>query len=136
MWVYANSLHWDSCLFFSGTDNIAYMRLVPQAVGGHLRFGIAAASFDDEQFVDAGIALPTGRWTHVAVTLQGNTAKLYVDGQVAGSSDQILLSPRQVGDGLSLLGRDAVHPSFNGRIQDFRVYSRALSDSEIAALAT
>lgn len=136
MWVYANSLHWDSCLFFIGTDNIAYMRLAPQAGGGHLRFGIAGASYNDEQFVEAGIALPTGRWTHVAVTLQGNTAKLYIDGQVAGSSDQLLLSPRQVGDGLSLLGRDAVHPSFNGRIQDFRVYSRALSDSEIVALAT
>ena len=132
MWTYVNALHWDSCLLFVGQDGMAYMRLVPQ--GGHLRFAICAASYKDEQAVDAARPLPTGRWVHVAVTLQGTKASLYVDGKLEASQDNILLSPRQLGDQLRLLGRDTVHPAFNGRIQDFRLYSGALSAAEIASL--
>ena len=50
-------------------------------------------------------------------------------------SDDILLSPRQVGDQVTFLGRNWAHPSFNGRIQDFRVHAGALSAAEVAALA-
>ncbi|WP_354123150.1 LamG domain-containing protein [Burkholderia ambifaria] len=79
-------------------------------------------------------ALPIRRWVHLAVTLQGNTCRLYVDGTEAGKSDDILLSPRQVGDQVTFLGRNWSHPSFNGRIQGFRVYAGALSAAEVAAL--
>jgi hypothetical protein len=36
---------------------------------------------------------------------------------------------------VTFLGRNWAHPSFNGRIQDFRVHSGALSAAEIALLA-
>jgi len=47
----------------------------------------------------------------------------------------MLLSPRQVGDQVAFLGRNWAHPSFDGRIQDFRVYAGALSAAEVAVLA-
>jgi hypothetical protein len=79
--------------------------------------------------------MPVRRWVHVAVTLRGNTGRLYVDGTEVAKSDSIRLSPRQVGDQVAFLGRGWGLPSFNGRIQDFRVRVGALSAAEIATLA-
>jgi hypothetical protein len=79
--------------------------------------------------------MPIRRWVHVAVTLRGNTARLYVDGKEVAKSDDILLSPRQVGDQVAFLGRNWGHPSFDGRIQGFRVEAGAWSAAEIEALA-
>jgi len=135
LWAYANSLHWDSCMFFAGHDGFSYMRIAPQAGKGGLRFAICAAGHNDEQAVEAPSPMPTRRWVHVAVTLKGTTGRLYVDGSEAASSDAIFLSPRQVGDQVTFLGRNWAHPSFNGRMQDFRVHAGALSAAEIAGLA-
>ena len=79
--------------------------------------------------------MPIRRWVHVAFTLKGTTGTIYLDGQQAASSDAIFLSPRQVGDQVAFLGRNWGHPSFNGRIQDFRVHAGAQGAAEIAAMA-
>jgi hypothetical protein len=136
LWAYANGLRWDTCLFFAGQDAFSCMFIAPKAgAGGVLRFGIFGATHNDAQVVEAPWAMPIRRWVHVAVTLSGNTARLYVDGKEVAKSDDILLSPRQVGDQVAFLGRNWAHPSFDGRIQGFRVEAGALSAGEIAALA-
>jgi hypothetical protein len=136
LWAYANGLRWDTSLFFAGQDAFSCMFIAPKAgAAGVLRFGIFGATHNDAQVVEAPWALPIRRWVHVAVTLRGNTARLYADGKEVGRSDDILLSPRQVGDQVAFLGRNWAHPSFDGRIQGFRVQAGALSDAEIAALA-
>jgi len=138
MWTFANApLHWDTCLLFMGLDGGRCMFLAPLAGrnGGRLRFAITGSGVNDEQAVEADEALPFRRWVHVAVTLRGGTAKIYIDGRLAGSDDSFVLSPHQLIDQKRLLGWDGGHASFNGRIQDFRFYSMALSDAEIAGLA-
>lgn len=134
LWAYANSLRWDSCLFFAGNDGFSYMRIAPKA-GRGMRFGICAAGHNDEQAVETAGFMPIRRWVHVAFTLQGSTGRLYLDGKEVARSDGIALSPRQVGDQVAFLGRNWAHPSFDGRIQAFRVDAGALSAAEIAALA-
>lgn len=133
MWAYANSLRWDSCLLFAGNDAFSCMYIAPKA-GNGLRFGIYGATHNDSQVVEAPWFMPIRRWVHVAVTLRGNTGRLYVDGTEVAKSDSIFLSPRQVGDQVTFLGRNWGHPSFDGRIQDFRVHAGALSAAEVAAL--
>ena len=138
MWTFANApLHWNTCLLFIGLDGGACMFLAPLAgrSGGRLRFAITGSGVNDEQAVEADQALPFRRWVHVAVTLRGGTGKIYIDGRLAGQDDSFVLSPRQLLDQKRLLGWDAGHSSFDGRIQDFRFYSRALSDAEVAVLA-
>jgi hypothetical protein len=135
LWAYANGLHWDSCMLFAGTDAFSCLFISPQGGAGGLRFGIYGATANDAHVVEAPSAMPIRRWVHVAVTLQGTTGRLYVDGKEVASSSDILLSPRQVGDQVTFLGRNWGHPPFNGRIQDFRVHAGALSAAEIAKLA-
>jgi hypothetical protein len=134
LWANANSLRWDTSLFFAGQDAFSCMFIAPKAGPGVMRFGIFGATHNDAQVVEAPWAMPIRRWVHVAVTLQGNTGRLYVDGTEVAKSDDILLSPRQVGDQVAFLGRNWAHPSFDGRIQDFRVHAGALSAAEVAAL--
>ncbi|MED5620745.1 LamG-like jellyroll fold domain-containing protein [Ideonella sp. BN130291] len=134
MWAYANSLRWDSSLFFVGRDAFSCMFIAPKA-GRGLRFGIFGATHNDAQILEAPWFMPIRRWVHLAVTLRGTTGRLYVDGTEVARSDDILLSPRQVGDQVAFLGRNWAHPSFDGRIQGLRVSAGALSAAEVAALA-
>lgn len=112
------------------------MALTPRPNHGRgLHFVIYGATGNDEQVVEAPWFMPVRRWVHVAITLRGNTARMYVDGNEVGKSDVFRLSPRQVGDQVSFIGRSYWGQSFDGRIQDFRVHAGALSAAEVAALA-
>ena len=81
----------------------------------------------------ANVALDTS-WHHVAGTISGGTAHLYVDGVERTSVSTV--TPLAAGSTPLFIGRDASGASsFTGAIDDLRVYPRALSASEIAALA-
>lgn len=78
-------------------------------------------------------------WHHVAVTLKYTgtvgTATFYLDGAPKGTKT-ISASSTEAGTGALVIGArqaSGLEP-FGGRIDDVRVYSRALSDAEIQAL--
>ncbi|HEY6099698.1 MAG TPA: LamG domain-containing protein [Anaeromyxobacter sp.] len=84
--------------------------------------------------------LPSGRWTHLAATYDGERAVLYLDGIVAGEArvDPFDGSrgPVFVGARPDPAGRRArFAPLFDGRMDDLRVYRGALSPEEVAAIA-
>lgn len=138
VWVYSNQAVANTRIFDFGFNDVTYMSLVPGAARGGIRFMVTtASSFQGEQGFNTAQSLPTGRWVHVAVTLSGTVGTIYVDGTAAGSADGILLAPWQLGTTPdNWLGRShyAADPRFNGRMQDLRIYSGALSATEIAAL--
>jgi len=90
---------------------------------------------DTSGWSDTGQALPLDEWTHIVVTRDEttSTATVYVDGteattapwQVPTSNDR----PLFIGD-----RADGEGPPFNGLIDDVRIYSRALSASEVQSL--
>jgi len=79
---------------------------------------------------------PAGEWHHLAGTFDGTTLRAYYDGGPVGSTsgDPLVYTPEEIRIGCD---RDmAVELGFwSGSIDDVRLYSRALTPSEIAALA-
>jgi hypothetical protein len=127
--------------FGSGTSN--YMFLSTQYTGtapngAKPRFAIRTASVN-EQGLNSSIALTGNAWNHLAVTLSGNTATLYVNGSVAATNTGVTLRPSSLGNTSQNYLADSQwsgDPYFNGGIDDFRIYGRALSASEIGAFQT
>ena len=74
--------------------------------------------------------LPVNTWSHLAATYDGATLRFYLNGVLAGSAPatgSIIVSanPLRIG-GNSIWGE-----YFNGRIDEVRIYNRALSVTEI-----
>ncbi len=99
---------------------------------GKLRCDIRANGVT--QMITAPAPLPTGVWTHVALTLDGQNGIIYVNGAPV-VTNAATLSPLDVEAQTNHLGRSKfiADPYFNGQIASFRVYGRALSPVEIAA---
>ena len=117
--------------FGTGTDN--YMFLAPTN-GSVLRFAIRTPAVGEQQL--SASPLPTGVWSHVAVTLSGNTATLYVNGVSVATNTAVTLRPSSLGNTTNnWIGRaQFADPYFNGKVDDFRIYNRALNTTEIARL--
>ena len=81
-------------------------------------------------------AVPLGAYSHVAAVRNGSTMMLYVNGEVK-KVDSSFLSDNFVRFGRMQLGRvnNSTARDFCGRIDDVRVYGRALSAEEIRELA-
>lgn len=81
------------------------------------------------------------RWIHMAGTYDGNLMKLYIDGEEIGQrslSGNINLDPnRPLTIGVEENGGGHVPENpFDGRIDEIRIYNRALAASEIAEIAS
>jgi len=120
--------------FGDGTDR--YLFLSPRASSGKLRFAITTAGNGNEQILDAPSALPTNSWTHVAVTVEPGRGLLYVNAQPVATNNNMTLSPWEVLARSNYIGKSQwPDPLFNGRIDSFRSFGRALSGEEIRDLA-
>ena len=78
--------------------------------------------------------LPTaGAWHHVAYVLNGSNKYLYIDGSQAATSTANVdtMAQSRINVGRSAAGTDY----WPGKVDEVRIYNRALSSTEIAALA-
>jgi hypothetical protein len=82
---------------------------------------------------DSTVTVPTGQWTHVAVTYDGTTAKFYIDGEFASS--QLLGNAGTGNNDLITIGADFTEGDseypFAGHIDELRIYNRELGPSEM-----
>ncbi|WP_372663714.1 LamG-like jellyroll fold domain-containing protein [Cohnella sp.] len=132
-WVNLDTASNWTRIFDFGSGTATNMFLTPKnGVNGKIRFGIKYNG-SAEQIIDGQAALPTGGWHHVAVTLNGPTGTLYVNGVQVGINNAMTLKPSTLGATTqNWIGRSQYpDPYLDGRVDDFRIYNRALTASEV-----
>ncbi len=123
-----------------GDVGVTYFFLTPFASTGSSNFARATISTNwilgETPWLDWTNTLPTNIQQHVAVTyspVRGIT-KFYINGApVASGAATIKLA--QITDANNWLARSqfTMDPYFNGRFNEFRIYSGLLSDADVAA---
>jgi hypothetical protein len=85
---------------------------------------------EGEQTLVGGASMVTNTWTHLAATYDGRMQRLYVNGDEVASRAQT--GPIQGSADPFRLGGNSVRGEyFQGRIDEVRIYNRALTASEI-----
>jgi hypothetical protein len=124
-------------IFDFGTGETVNMFLTPSnGTTNGMRFAITTGGSGAESQLTASNRLATG-WHHIAVVINGDTRamQLYLDDVVVASGPTAVL-PKDLGNTTqNWLGRSQYPDAYyNGSLDDFRIYSRALSAQEIRAL--
>ncbi len=81
-------------------------------------------------------ALPQGRWSHLAMTYDGTSMTLYVNGAKAGSVKAAKLPYNSSGKLLIGATDVSTNQNFAGGLDDVRLYGRVLTASELQTLGT
>lgn len=134
----ASNASWQR-LFDIGSGSNASMFLTLND-GTELRYAITTSGAGGEQRLNSSTkTLPLNQWSLVTVTVAGTTGTLYVNGQAVATNSAMTVHPSAFGQstknyiGKSQYGGD---PALNATVDDFNIYSRALSAAEVAALAS
>jgi hypothetical protein len=125
-------------VFDFGSSTTVNMFLTPHTTTtGFLRFAITTGGNGAEQALNGTAALPTGVWKHVVVVLGSSGGILYIDGAQVATNAALALRPSDLGATTNnWIGRSqyAADPYFDGEIDDFRLYLRALTAGEVTTL--
>ncbi len=125
------------------TTDSTWRTIVTKETAGNLTYGLfsnsdtarpAGISTIGNQYVQSitrgPAALPRSSWRHLATTYDGASLRLYVNGALVSST--AVSGAMANSSGALKIGGNAVWPEwFAGRIDDLRVYNRALSASEL-----
>lgn len=139
-WVYWNGGNaWQRIFDFGsvsttqGGTPTKYMFLTPSSASPTLRFAIANGG--SEQRVETG-ALPSGSWQHVAVTLSGGMAVLYLNGAPVATNTSMTIAPSGFSPIKNYLGKSqfAADPLFNGKLDEVEIADFAMTSAQIAVL--
>ena len=111
------------------TNNKVYFRVSPDGREWGVRVGTVYASS----------AIPLFQWTHVAGTYDGQSMRIYVDGELSNqvAHDQGIYSGScdvGLGAGVCGVGYGDFRYPFKGLLDEISIYDRALTTSEIQAI--
>jgi Concanavalin A-like lectin/glucanases superfamily len=103
-----------------------------------IRYAFALNGSD--QWSDTGVSVELNRWTLVTVSYNGETIKVYKNGELVHQRVEKGVAPTSnaaAGIGSRQMGQ-GTYPSwvsrFNGMIDDVRIYNRAISEEEVKQL--
>ena len=137
-WVNLEASSTWSRIFDFGSGTEANMFLTPRSSADTLRFAITTSGAGGEQQINSGDLSTRGVWQHIAVTRSGDIGILYIDGVEVAHNDHLTLKPSDLGPtAANYIGKSQYEdPYLKGLVDDFRIYSRALSASEIVSLTS
>ncbi|MCX7834832.1 MAG: choice-of-anchor D domain-containing protein [bacterium] len=123
---------------FTGTSYQNYS-LILVGTGNPRSFAFYAADGASTQFqINSTVTIPSdGSWNHVAATFDGYNVRLYLNGTLVTSTTVSNYLRYFSGTARVVLGySDNNYDFFQGKIDECRIYNRALSASEIQSLYT
>jgi hypothetical protein len=129
-WVFwRGGANWQRVFDF-GVDTAHYMLLTPSN-GSECRFVLNNGS--GEQIL-ATSPLTSGEWVFVAATLEGNTGRFYLNGELKATNTSMTINPADIAPTMNYLGKSQyeVDPEFDGMIDDLKIYNYALEIQTIA----
>ena len=135
-WVYwGGGGTWQRVFDLGEVENVKYLYFTPNVGSNTARFTITANGWGGEQRLETA-ALPINVWTHVAVTIAGDTGKLFINGAKVATNTGMTVNPSALGVKYNYIGhsRFPADPNFKGRLDDLRFLTSALTDAEVAAL--
>jgi hypothetical protein len=119
---------WRTVLFKEQSAGMVYSLYANESTG----HPVGQVNIGGEQNAVGNAGLPLDTWTHLALTYDAQTLKLYVNGALAGSKTQTGAVPASTG--VLRMGGNGIWPEwFSGRIDNVRIYNRALSQAELQA---
>lgn len=128
--------------FSDGGEGQSYLIMVARNGGGTLYSEITqtgSATPANQTLAWANTPLPIGAKTHVAYSIDAlsTTARLYVNGAEVDVETNMTIRPKNLGVTVNnWLGRAQFNdPTFNGAIDEFRIWNRALSKAHMVASA-
>lgn len=127
--------NWNSVGRVDFTKDVIFRRAFTLAVfKGRLFSGTFPSgqvrSFEAGKCVGYDQELESG-WRHVAAVKEGGRLKLFIDGKQVAESDGFEAKDYDLGNDAPLLIGYGQYDYFNGKINDVRLYSRALSGEEV-----
>ena len=81
----------------------------------------------------ANVTYSTSQWYHVAITRNAASLKIYINGTESGSNNNVGSNNFHTFDSIRI-GNSSVGETWAGKIDEVRIYNRALNAAEIRAL--
>ncbi|HEY9226531.1 MAG TPA: LamG-like jellyroll fold domain-containing protein, partial [Gemmatimonadaceae bacterium] len=129
-WVYPTAnAEWATAVMKEQPGEFVYSLYAsgPQRPGAYFNIGTTPST---ERSIVSPTQLALNTWTHLAQTFDGATLRLYMNGTQVAS--QGFTGPIATSTGALRIGGNGVWGEyFSGRIDDVRIYSRALTAAEL-----
>ncbi len=122
-WVYPTASTWHGVVGY----NSAHVYELGISSDGIAAITANLGGTDRQAIAPSAIELNT--WTHLAATYDGSVLKLYVNGTVVASNTTTGSLPSQSGP--VWIGKAPSYGVFQGRVDEVRIYDRALSANEV-----
>jgi len=129
-WVYPTAhTNWSRIIDFgNGAGNNCVLFATSYGTSGQPGFYVGGSQFA------ANTQIPLNQWTHLAATLSGSTATIYINGFASGTSN--FPTPANVTRNYNYIGRSNWgwgDPAPSASFDDLRIWSVAKTGSEITA---
>jgi hypothetical protein len=123
----------------ASTPGNSYILYASGSAGSNQSWGFGAGSSSTETFAISPAVAQTQQWVHLVGTYDKNAAdsniRMYVDGslvKVGTANYDLAYSDSSLRIGMAIPGNSLQY--FKGKIDDVRIYNRAINEQEVTAL--